>query len=746
MIKTIVFLIIITLFCLIGAESGVDKSKLSLDRLFSNEFEAEGFGPARWLKSGQGYSTLEKSSTKKGRDLVAYNPSTGKRKILVSAKELIPDGMKIPIKIRDYSWSDDGKWLAVFTNAKRVWRQFSRGDYWIFNMNTRKLKLIGRDAKSSTLQFAKFSPDSKKIAYVRERNLYVESLDGKDFYKLTSDGSSNIINGTFDWVYEEEFFLRDGFRWSPDSSKLAYWQLDTKGVKDFYLINNTDGLYSKPIAIQYPKAGTTNSASKVGVVSAKGGKTIWFNFPGDSRQHYIARMDWAAGSKEVIIQRLNRLQNTNWVVLGSAVTGKTRTVFIEKDKAWLDVDDDLIWYKNGRYFTWISERDGWRRLYVVNRKNGKMRKVTKGNFDIISIVSIDVKKGWVYYIASPKDPGQRYLYRTKLNGKGKPQLLSKYKKGTHSYQISPRNLWAIHTWSAFGKPGITDLVKLPGHKVVKVLSSNEKLRKNIHQLKKSLPEFFRIETEDKIVLDGWCIKPPEFDSKKKYPVLFFVYGEPWNQTVLDRWGRRDYIWHLMLAQQGYVVMSLDNRGTPAPRGREWRKSVYRQVGVLASQDQAGGVRALIKKHQWIDPERIAIWGWSGGGSMTLNALLRYPDLYKTGMAIAPVTDMRYYDTIYQERYMGLPDDNKEGYKLGSPITFAKNLKGNLLIVHGTGDDNVHYQCTEAIINKFIEFNKKFTMMAYPNRAHSIREGKNTTRHLFELLTNYLNENMPVDKK
>ncbi len=744
--KYIVIALIVVLFFSAGVEASADKGELTFDRLFSREFSAQRFGPARWLKSGKGYSTLERSEKVKGRDIIVYNPATGKRRVLVAAEELIPAGKKRPLRIMNYSWSDDGLWLAVFTNARRVWRQYNRGDYWLFNLKTRKLRQIGRDAKPSTLLFAKFSPDSKKIAYVRERNLYVESVDGKEFRQLTEDGSKNIINGTFDWVYEEEFHMRDGFRWSPDSSKIAYWQMNTEGVKDFYMINNTDELYSKIIPIQYPKAGTTNSDCKVGVVPVAGGSTKWFDFPGESRQHYIARMNWAAGSDEIIIQRLNRLQNTNQVILCSSVTGKTRTVLTEKDEAWLDVVDDLKWFKKGQYFTWVSERDGWRRLYVVNRKTGKMRKVTRGNFDIISIVTIDVKRGWVYYIASPEDAGQRFLYRIKLNGKGKPQLLSKKKKGTHSYSISRDNRWAIHTWSAFGEPPVIDLVKLPSHKRVRVLVSNSELRNTINALNKKPSEFFRIETENGVLLDGWCIKPPDFTPDKKYPVLFHVYGEPWNQTVLDRWGRRNYLWHLMLAQQGYVVISLDNRGTPAPRGRAWRKSIYRKVGILASEDQSGGVKALIKKHKWVDAGKIAIWGWSGGGSMTLNAILRYPDLYKTGMAVAPVTDMRYYDTIYQERYMGLPSDNKEGYRLGSPITFAKNLKGNLLIVHGTGDDNVHYQCTEAIINKFIEYNKKFTMMAYPNRSHGIYEGKNTSRHLYELLADYLKDKMPADRK
>lgn len=500
--KYIVLTLILFLILTTGASSSeADKGKLTFERLFSGEFTAERFGPARWLTTKKGYTTLEKAADVAGRDIISYDPATGKRKVIVGAKELIPAGKKRPLRIENYSWSADGKWLAVFTNGKRVWRQNNRGDYWIFNLKTRKLRQIGRDAKPSTLLFAKFSPDSKKIAYVRERNIYVESLDGKDYHKLTSDGSNHIINGTFDWVYEEEFHMRDGFRWSPDSSKIAYWQMNTKGVKDFYMINNTDELYSKIIPIQYPKAGTTNSDCKVGVVSAKGGDTRWFSFPGDSRQHYIARMQWAAGSEEVIIQRLNRLQNTNQLILCDSNNGNTRTVITERDKAWLDVVDDLKWFKKGQYFTWVSERDGWRRLYVVNRKTGKMRKVTKGNFDIISIVSIDVKKGWVYYIASPDNPAQRFLFRKRLNGKGKPQLLSKKKKGTHSYRISPDMRWAIHTWSAFGAPPVIDLVKLPSHKSVRTLVSNGKLKEKVSALNKKPSEFFRIETENGVLLD-----------------------------------------------------------------------------------------------------------------------------------------------------------------------------------------------------------------------------------------------------
>ena len=362
---------------------------------------------------------------------------------------------------------------------------------------------------------------------------------------------------------------------------------------------------------------------------------------------------------------------------------------------------------------------------------------------MIDILHIDEKGGWLYFLASPENPTQRYLYRARLNGKGSPERLTPANlPGTHSYSIAPNGAWAFHTYSTFAEPPITDLVSLPSHRTVRTLSANETLRKTVAALKQRPVEFFRVDIGNDVLLDGWCIKPPDFDASKRYPVLFYVYGEPAGQTVLDRWGGSTFLWHLMLAQKGYVVMSVDNRGTPAPRGRTWRKSVYHQVGILASKDQAAAAR-VIRTWPFVDSTRIGIWGWSGGGSMTLNMMFRYPDLYQTGMSIAPVTDERYYDTIYQERYMGTPEENPDGYRKGSPITFADGLKGNLLLVHGTGDDNVHFQNSQALINKMIELNKKFTMMAYPNRSHGIYEGKNTSLHLRELLTDYLMEHLPA---
>jgi dipeptidyl-peptidase-4 len=367
--------------------------------------------------------------------------------------------------------------------------------------------------------------------------------------------------------------------------------------------------------------------------------------------------------------------------------------------------------------------------------------VTRGPFDVISVQQVDEAGGWLYYVASPDNAAQRYLFRVRLDGSGLPERLSPASQpGTHGYTIAPRGKWAFHTWSSFGVPPVTELVSLPDHRVVRVLAANERARKSVAGLRRTPVEFMRVDIGDGVVLDGWLMKPPDFDPSKKYPLVFHVYGEPAGQTVLDAWGGRNYLWHLMLTQQGYLVASVDNRGTPAPRGRAWRKVVYGQIGILASKEQAAAAKELLKR-PYVDSSRVGVWGWSGGGSMTLNLMFRSPDLYHTGMSVAPVPDQLLYDTIYQERYMGLPDENRENYRLGSPITFADQLSGNLLVVHGTGDDNVHYQGAERLANALIKANKPFTFMPYPNRSHAISEGPGTSRHLYELLTRYLREHL-----
>ncbi len=734
---------------LLGTACQAQQTDLSLERIFSSrDFAAEGFGPAAWLEDGSGYTSVEPSLGGSGQDVVKYDPETGERSILIAAQDLTPTGAQSPLPIHGYSWSPDGSKFVLFTNSRRVWRLSTRGDYWVLDLASRRLEQLGgTDAAEASLMFAKISPDGTRAAYVRENNIYAEDLATGRITALTTDGSETIINGTFDWVYEEEFGLRDGFRWSPDGSKIAYWQLDASGVGEFLMINNTDSLYSFTIPLQYPKAGTTNSANRIGVVSAGGGETTWMQVGGDSRNYYLARMDWANNSNELLIQHLNRLQNTNTVLMATAATGAVRTVMVDRDEAWLDTVDDILWMPDGRTFTWLSERGGFRQAWLVDRDTGEMTLATPGTYDVLNVVRIDVEQGWLYFVSSVDSATERYLYRVRLGGGaaaggdgagGTPERLTPAgEAGWHSYQVSHDARFAFRTYSSFGSPPAVDLVALPSHDVIRTFVDNERLGRTFGALTLGEREFFQVDIGGGVALDAYMITPSDFDPAKKYPVLFHVYGEPAGQTVTNRWGGRNMLWHHYLAEQGYVIMSVDNRGTPGPHGREWRKMIYGEIGTIASADQAAALGAIARRWSWVDTSRIGIWGWSGGGSMTLNMLFRHPDKYHVGMSVAPVPDQRLYDTIYQERYMGLPQDNDDGYTKGSPITYAEGLEGKLLLVHGTGDDNVHYQGSERLMNKLIAHNKPFDVMVYPNRSHGIFEGPGTTRHLFELLTRYV---------
>jgi dipeptidyl-peptidase-4 len=731
------------LICFLSISITSWAQELTFDDQFNGTYSAKGFGPVRWTDGGKGYTALEPSADAKGRDIVRYESVSGARTILVKSSELIPDGKSEPLGIADYIWSDDASKLMIFTNTKRVWRYNTKGDYWVLDLKTRKLKQLGTDLKPSSLMFAKFSPDCLYVAYVSDLNIYVEHLGKGTVRALTTSGGGNVINGTFDWVYEEELDCRDGFRWSPDSKNIAFWQLNTEGIGTFYMINNLDSIYPKLIPIPYPKVGTTNPAAKIGVVSVLGGEPRFFNVPGDPRNNYLARMEFAASNDELMIQQLNRLQNTNKVMLANIHNMDLKTILTETDKAFLDIQDDTQWMQGGKAFTWSSERDGWQHLYVISRDGTQTRDVTPGNFDVVSIQCIDEKGGYVYFIASPDNPIQRYLFRSKLDGKGKPERISPLNQsGQHGYQISPDAKFAIQTWSNVTTPNTINFVSLPAHKLLRILENNDQLKARFAALKIKQKEFFRVPVEPGVELDCYMIKPYDFDPAKKYPVIFNIYGEPAGATVQDNWGGGE-LYNQYLAQKGYIIMSVDNRGTKTPRGREWRKSIYRQIGILASKDQAAAAKAIIAKYPFVDASRIGVYGWSGGGSMTLNCMFRYPEIYKTGIAIAFISNQKFYDTIYQERYMGLPDDNEDGYRDGSPVTWAKYLEGNLLLIHGSGDDNCHYQSCEVLVNELIKQQKIFSMMEYPMRSHGIYEREGTSTQLRKLWTSWWLDKLPA---
>ena len=499
-----------------------------LRRLFaSREFAPERFGPARWIDGGAAYTTVEPSADLRGgSDIVRYETATGARTVYVTARQLVPAGGAAPLDIDDYTWSADGAQLLVFTNSRRVWRQNTRGDYWVLDRRSGALRRLGgRDAPPSSLMYAKFAPAGDRVGYVRQGDLYVERLADGRITRLTDDADSLHVSGMTDWVYEEEFDLRDGFRWSPDGTRIAYWHFDMTGVRTFLLINNTDSLYPFVIPIQYPKAGTANSAVTIGVVSADGGPTTWLQVPDDPRDNYVPRMEWA-GPREIVLQRINRRQNVDRVMLADAASGAARTVLVERDSAWVDVVNDLRWLGSGSEFTWVSERDGWRHVYRVSRDGKRVKGVTPGHFDVTDVAAVDEPGGWLYFIASPDNATQRFLYRTRLDGRAAPERLSPPDRpGTHGYDISPDARWAFHTYSTFDTPNVTDLVRLPSHASVRPLAENANLRAAVTPLTSRKTEFFRVMLPDGATLDGWMIRPRDFDSTKTYPLLMYVYGE-----------------------------------------------------------------------------------------------------------------------------------------------------------------------------------------------------------------------------
>lgn len=716
---------------------------LSLDDIVTGKvITTKSIGAMSWLKDGERYSCLETNTETGGTDVVAYRAKDNAREVIIPSSMLVDKASGKPISVRSISWSSDNSKVLIYNNTKRVWRYDTRGDYWVLDLETGTLRQIGKERSESSMMFAKFSPDGTRVGYVSENNIYVENLVTGSVLQITEDGSDTIINGTFDWVYEEEFACRDGFRWSPDGKYIAYWQSDTEGTGVFDIINNVDSLYPSVLHFPYPKAGTTNSAVKVGYVSADGGETTWIDIPGDPRNNYIPRMDFIPESNELFIQQLNRQQNTNHVWIASVGSSTPVNIFTDKDDAWLDTNDNIVWLKDNKYFTWESERDGWRHLYRVSRDGSQIEPITKGDFDYIEHVGMDVEKGIVYFIASPDNFTQRYLYSAKLFGNGAVTRLSpESESGQHRYNMSPTGRWAVHTYSNAVTPPVIDMVSFPKYKTVRVIEDNSTAKEQYRALGLQPKEFVKAKSGG-LILDASMIKPKDFDPAKKYPVIIEVYGEPAGSTVQDVWGGGD-LWNQYLANLGYIVISIDNRGANCPRGREWRKCIYGEVGTFASEDQARGIQDLARQYPFIDESRIGITGWSGGGSQTLNCMFRYPDIFHTGIAIAFVADQRTYDTIYQERYMNTPQENPDGYRKGSPITYVEGLKGNLLLIHGTGDDNVHYQNCELLVNKLVEYGKMFSQLSYPMRSHGIYERQGTTLHLRKSMAKYWLEHLPA---
>jgi dipeptidyl-peptidase-4 len=706
-----------------------DKALADAESRLKDIYEKRNFSPAifqgKWLADGSGYLMLDPSKPGAEPDVVTYDAKSGKRSVLIGADQLVPPGSKQRLFVqRCFQTPGDQKFCME-----------TRTGNWLFDSKSGELQKLPAEVPPG-LSAGSFSPRVDRIVFRRGRNLAVLDIASGRITPLTTDTNSELDNGS-------------ELSWSTDGRRLAYLQTDSSKVRRRPVVHPTDPTYPEVTFERFARVGTPIPRLRVGVVDCEGGATRWVKLPNDPGTFYINSVSWAGNSKELLIELLSRSRDSRKFLLANIETGEVTTAYEETDPAWVDAsyaaNAGLEWIHEGKEFVLLSERDGWRQAFVISRDGKQRTLLTKDKTDVIARGPVDEQGGWFYYLASPKNATQRYLYRIRLDGKGDPERVTPTDQpGTHSYEFSADRKWAFHTYSTFDKPPVVDLVRLSDHHSERILEANEEVRKRADALITRHTEFLKLDIGNGVVMDAWMIKPRDFNEKKKYPVFVFVYGEPHGQTVLDDWagGQNHSMFHRMIADLGYLVVSIDGRGTPAPKGAAWRRAVYGSLGPLSTEEQAAGVKELGRSRSYVDLSRVGIWGWSGGGSNTLNAMFRKPDVYHVGIAVAPKPRPELYNAWFQEIFMRTPDVNPDGYRKAAAINFAEGLRGDLLIVHGTGETNTHLQITESLVDRLIELGKRFDYMAYPNRDHGLREGKGTAVHLRMLMTRYLIEHLP----
>ena len=701
--------------------------QLTVEKIYgSNEFRTV-TADVEFFSDGENALVLE--ATDSGTNVWLEGIRTGERTRLIEGRRLIAPNGTAPLVVENITFSEDRRHALVFADAERVWRLNTKGIYYTYDIGSGTLRPVS--TATGMQMFAAFSPDARRVGFVRDNNIFVADPVAGTERQLTFDGSEEIINGTSDWVYEEELGVRSAWRWSPDGRHIAYWRFDQSAIRPFFMIDELD-TYSKPIALRYPKAGTANSQVEIRVVDVATGETR--TIPVEAGDGYFARMDWAASDDEIVIQRLNRHQNRLDVILANVRTGEQRTILSETDEAWVDVDDDLRWTNGGRNFIWSSERDGYNHIYLFDRNGTLVRQVTQGEWEVTEVLGVDDRRGAVYFTAAQPTPMERHLFRARLDNGSIEQLTRE--PGVHDIEMSPSFSHFVDTFSQIDTPPTTRLHALRGD-FSRTLAENGNVAQKIERMDLRKPEFFQMQTSDGVTLNGWMIKPPNFNESQRYPVLLYTYGGPGSQTVLDSWGGPRYLWHQLLAERGFIVASVDNRGTGA-RGRDFKKVTYLNLGEYETRDQAEAARWFAAQ-PYVDGSRIGIWGWSYGGYMTALGMMN-SDVFRVGVSVAPVADWRLYDTIYTERFMRTPQENPEGYLRSAPVARAADLQGKLLLIHGTGDDNVHFQNSVQLTNALQEAGKQFDFMLYANRTHSIAGG-NTQVHLFTKITDWLETNL-----
>jgi dipeptidyl-peptidase-4 len=633
--------------------------------------------------------------------------------------------------IEEYAFSEDENLLLIKTASEKIYRHSDKADFYVYDRRSKTLQPLSANGKQ---QYATFSPKGDKVAFCRENNLFFKDMTSGKEVQVTPDGKINaVINGSTDWVYEEEFGFTRAFEWSPDGRFLAFIRFDESQVPQFTMEYYRNGLYPEPYTFKYPKAGEKNSVVAVHIFDTQTGKTVRTDLGGDTE--YIPRIKWTQDPNLVCIFKMNRHQNHLQLLLADARDGKITQLLEEKSKTYVDIHDNLTFLEDGKRFVWSSETDGFNHLYLYNMDGRLERRLTSGDWDVTAFYGVDETRGLVYFQSAEKSPLERQVYVVGLDGKGKKNLTPE--KGFHSAEFSPTFDYFVHTHSSAAAPPVITVRDAKG-KSLRTLVENKELAKRLSDYRLRAPEFFRFTTSENVELNGWMIKPTDFDPQKKYPVFMYLYGGPGSQEVLDEYDGTMRIWFQMLAQKGYIVACVDNRGTGG-RGEAFKKVTYLQLGKYETMDQIEAARWLGRQN-YVDPARIGIFGWSYGGYMSTLCLLKGAAEFKMAIAVAPVTNWKWYDNIYTERFMQTPAENPGGYEDNSPVNFARNLKGKYLIVHGMADDNVHFQHTVEMTNALIMAGKQFDTYVYPNSNHSIGGGVKRL-HLFNTLTNFILENL-----
>jgi dipeptidyl-peptidase-4 len=689
-----------------------------------NEYAVRSFR-ADWLPDGSGYLILEAHNNISGQTLASYDAATGKRTELVSASQLYMPGVTGAYSIRSYSFSPDGNSLLLeAVNSKE-----SNGNlfYWLQDRKSGKIHHVEAGINS------RISPDGKQVLFTNKGNLYVYNIQNEQTISLTDDA----VQGSL--VYNKAV-------WSPDGTRIAFVQEDVSHVRLRNMLIPGDPSYPEVRETRYARIGGAIATLRVGVVDANGIDIRWLSIPIPSEGYYLGQVSWAGNSDELLVEKLSRFRDRREFIIANIDDGTIIKIFEESDPAWVvasyGTNLGLEWIKNSDKFIVLSEKDGWRNAFLCSRGGNDQINITPGGYDIIERVAVDESKGWFYFNASPENGTQSYLFRMRLDGSGEPEQISpKDQPGYHQYNVSPDARYAFHTFSTANTPPVTQLVKLPEHKVIRVLEDNRVLYEKTRSW--SSVEFFQADIGNDIKIDGWMIKPANFDPSRKYPIFVYVYGEPHAQTVRDSWGYAMADYHRVIADLGYIVISMDNRGTPCPKGAAWRRAIAGRLGPLSTEEQTAALKEFGRTRPYADLSRVGIWGWSGGGSNTLNAMFRNPNDYHLGIAVVPKPSPELYNAWFQEIYMKTPEVNPEGYKVSAPINYAEGLMGNLLIITGTGETNTHIQIVEGLVDRLVELGKQFDYMVYPNRDHGLREGRGTQLHLRVFMARYILSHLPA---